>query len=257
MGQLQQFISLAISLVILYFVYRAYEYLGNLEKCNCAPHDSIEQLKWIELAYLVIYILGILANIVRLLFGTSLTQSFPVGVQFVYLIAMVGLFGYFLYNLYEYNRELKKSCNCSNQWQNMILNVQALYLGLPIIMAVLGYFLGFSTVPFLVMIAVIIVVIYLYEKFVVETGNWSETMKESMVSRLGIYDNMVMQPDLFSDVCTGKKTDADFSPHIGQPMQRYRQAKPCEAPAPEEGQILTPYSSHETIVRGYRKELVY
>jgi len=257
MGQLQEFISLAISLVILYFVYRAYEYLGNLESCNCAPLDSIEQLKWIELAYLVIYVLGIFGNVIRLLFGKSITETIPIGVQFIYMIAMLGLFGYFLYNLYEYNSQLNKGCKCSNQWQNMILNVQALYLGLPIIMAVLGYFLGFSTVPFLVMIAVIILVIYFYEKFVVETGKYSETMKESMVSRLGIYDNMVMQPDLFSDVCAGTTKVDDFSPHVGQPTQRYRQAKPCEAPAPKEGQILTPYSSHETVVRGYRKQQVY
>jgi hypothetical protein len=261
MGQLQQFISLAISLVILYFVYRAYDYLGNLESCNCAPKVYIERLKWTELAYLVVFLIGIIGTVLGLLFGIEL-NGIPVALALIYFIGILGLFVFFLYNLYQYIQQLNPSCDCSNQWQNMILYVQALYLGLPIIMMVLGYFLGFSSVPFLVMIAVIVLLIYFYEKFVVETGSSSQSMKESMISRLGIFDNMAMQPDLFSDVCTKNKAiyadaDADFSPNVGQPMQRYKQAKPCEAPVPKDGQILTPYATHETIVRGYRNELNY
>jgi len=255
MGQLQQFVSLFISIVILYFVYRAYDYLGNLEKCNCAPQVYIERLKWVEIAYLVVYLTGIIANVLSMLTGIEFVMNSTVA--FGYFICILGLYVYFVYNLYEYRQQLKPSCECSNQWQNNIMYVQALYLSLPILLLVLGYVLGFSSVPFLVLIAVIILVIYFYEKFLVETGKQKENIKESMLTRLGIYDNMVMQPDLFSDACNTRVDRVnDFSPKHGQPTQKYRQAKPCEAPAPKEGQIMTPYSTHETIVRGYRKNVL-
>jgi hypothetical protein len=248
---LQQFVSLMISIIILYFVYRAYDYLGNLESCECAPQVYVERLKWTEIAYLVIYVCGITVNVLGMLFGLKFGLNVPIA--FLYFIVILGLFTFFIYNVYEYSQQLDPSCECSNQWQNRIIYAQALYYMLPLVMMGLGYLMGFDNVPFLVLITVIILLTYFYEKFVIENG---VKKTESMVSRLGIFDNMVMQPNLFADVCNtpAKKTTAsDFSPWVGQPTQRYRQIKPCEVYAPKNGEIITPYSTHETIVRGYRK----
>ena len=37
-----------ITLIVGYFVYRAYVYLGNLDNCDCAPKKQVQNLKMIE-----------------------------------------------------------------------------------------------------------------------------------------------------------------------------------------------------------------
>ena len=256
-----------IALIVAYFIYRAYAYLGNLESCNCAPQSIVQNLKMIELYYLLIILAGIIFNIIYLIFNIDYTQlvtkyKYLVGFVIVYIISVFGFYFYYIYNVIEFKAQLNSRCGCANEWQNNIIYLHALYLSLPIILTIISSLFNFEiNIYVITLIIIFLVSIYLYEKYLISNGKISESMR----SMLGNYKDMVYEPVIYND--NGKPYDSNntsvtnpnfnnFSPSSAQPLQEYRQIKPDEYPEYKENEhnlLQTPLSIHEKIVLNYRK----
>jgi len=256
-----------IALIVAYFIYRAYAYLGNLESCQCAPQSIVQNLKMIELYYLLIILAGIIFNIIYLIFNIDYTElvtkyKYLVGFIIVYIISVFGFYFYYIYNVIEFKAKLNSNCSCANEWQNNIIYLHALYLSLPIILTILSALFKFEiNVSVITLIIILLVSIYLYEKYLINNGK----INESMTSMLGNYQDMVYEPAIYNN--NGKPYESkdgevintnynNFSPSSAQPLQEYRQIKPDEYPQYKENEynlLQTPLSTHEKIVLNYRK----
>jgi len=258
---------LFIALIIAYFIYRAYAYLGNLDKCNCAPTKIVENLKMIELYYLCILLAGVIFNIIYLIYNLNYTKLFSenrylVALVVLYVLSIFGFYLYYVYNVIEFKMQLDPNCACTNQWQNNIIYLHVLYLSLPIVLTILSALFKFKiNTSVITLVIVLLVSIYYYEQYLVNTGKTTE----SMMSMLGNYKDMVFEPKIYDD--NGVPFDpedsnknphyGDFSPRVGQPLQKYHQKRTKEYPEskPNMGDnIFAPLSTHESIVLEYRKK---
>ena len=264
---IHEFSLMFIALIVAYFIYRAYAYLGNLDNCKCAPKKIVNNLKMIELYYLIIILGGILFNVVYLIFNIDYTQLFTkykylVGFIVIYILSVFGVFLYYVYNVIEFKSKLDPKCACANQWQNDIIYLHVLYLSLPIILTILSALFKFKiNTSVVTLVIVALVAIYYYEQYIVSKGK----ITESMISMLGSYTKMVFEPTIYNneaqpfDVKNGAKNPdyGDFATYVAQPLQQYHQMHPDEYPASEPYMgdlIYTPLSTHESIMMEFRKQ---
>jgi len=257
-----------ITLIVGYFVYRAYVYLGNLDNCDCAPKKQVQHLKMIELYYLFIILAGLVFNVLYLIFNIDYSKFFSknnylVSVLLIYILSLIGVYFYYVYNVIEFKEKLNPTCQCSNKWQNNIIYIHVLYLSLPIVLTILSAFFNFKiNINVLTYFIIAIVCIYFYEDYLIKQG----TAKESMISMLGSYKDMVFEPKIYED--EGNPFDkssgvinpnyGNFAPSVGQPLQKYYQLKPEQYPAASaesSHMIQTPMSTHESLVFQYRAKM--
>ena len=86
-----------IALIVAYFIYRAYAYLGDLDSCKCAPQSIVQNLKMTELYYLMIILGGILFNMIYLVFNIDYSKliskyNYLVGFIILYVLSLVSVF---------------------------------------------------------------------------------------------------------------------------------------------------------------------
>lgn len=241
-----------------------------MESCKCAPQKAVENIRNIEMIYLVFILIGIFTKVVCLLSNCSIPKFITKGTSqytlpllfftFSYMFGMISIFALYVYNIYEFHNSLKSNCKCSNGWQNNILYVHALYMSVPILLLVLSVLYDFKVnTSLLVLVFIYIIGIYLYENYVIKKG----ITVESYVSILKDYQesNNVFVPNNYHETSELKPSivdDTKYSPNIAQPNQKYRQIKPEEYPTKDNSYgIQTPLSSHESIVNKLRKKLEY
>lgn len=266
----QEILFLSISFIILYFLYRAYIYLTELESCDCAPFKYVENLRNIELIYLVLIVIGIFMKIVYLMTNYDFVKkimnnssSFVTFCLVTYACFVSIVFVWYLYNIYEFNTNLKSTCECSNGWQNNILYVHALYMSMPIILGILSVLFDYKVnISLLVLIGIVIFGIFLYENYVIKSGITVETymgmLKDYQESNNVFFPKKIEENTLTRFETTSKMPDIDYSPKIAQPNQKYRQIHPDEYPQFEDSTgIHTPLSSHESIINQVRQKMVY
>lgn len=266
MGNIMHEISLLfVALIIAYFIYRAYAYLGNLDSCKCAPTKIVQNLKLIELYYLCIVLGGVIFNIIYLIYNLDYSKlfsknSYLVTLVVLYILSVFGFYLYYVYNVIEFKKQLDPKCECTNQWQNNIIYLHVLYLSLPIVLTILSALFKFKiNTSVITFVIIFVVAIYYFEQYLVNNGK----MTESMISMLGNYKKMVFEPTIYDDAGapfdeTQNPDYGDFSPHVGQPTQKYHQMRTEEYPAskPHMGdKIFAPLSTHESIVLEYRKKM--
>jgi len=259
---------LFMALIIAYFIYRAYAYLGNLDKCTCAPTKIVQHLKMIELYYLCIILGGVIFNIIYLIYNFNYAKlltknNYLVAIVVIYVLSVFAFYAYYVYNVIEFKMQLDPKCACANQWQNNIIYLHVLYLSLPIILTIMSALFKFKlNTSIITMIIVFVVAVYYYEQYLVNGGKTTE----SMISMLGNYKDMVFKPKIYDqDVVPFDAKDANenpdygnFSPRVGQPLQKYHQMRTNEYPdsKPNMGDnIFTPLSTHESIILDYRKKM--
>lgn len=153
------------SLFIIYFLYRAYTYLGDLKRCNCAPKLYASRLENLELIYIALYAIGIITaifstNLMKLvrMSGTLLTSIFVIALLVIYLL--------FIYNAYQFQDNLNETCGCALKWSRVVVYIQAIMYSIPLITILLGLIFGLSNIGLLILIIIAVVtdILYLQEK---------------------------------------------------------------------------------------------
>lgn len=265
---IQEIVFLFISFIIFYFLYRAYEYLSDLESCACAPTTSVKNLQHIEMIYLVIIACGILFKLLFLLTNLDLYKILEKNMHptisilvIAYVVVMFGIFFWYVYNIFEYNKALQASCACTNAWQNHILYIHALYMAAPILLTLIGLLNKFKVnTSLFVLIMIFVFIVYLYENFIVKTGRDKEAMSNMLLGNyedaMGVYDPTKYSSESTIDESLNKTTTETpiqkYLPQIAQPNQKYKQIRPDEYPQDTSVRIQAPLSSHENIVRKMR-----
>ena len=129
--------SIIVSLIIIYFLYAAYNYGNKLTSCNCAESvkSNITNIKYTEIFLIVMQVVGILINLLN--YNMNL-QYLPL--YTIYLIVMFIILVVFIYNIFVFVSKTN-SCYCTNTWQKYILYVQAVIYSISSLLIMLGVFI--------------------------------------------------------------------------------------------------------------------
>jgi len=129
--------SIILSVIIIYFLYAAYDYGNKLTSCNCAESakSNITNIKYTEIFLIVVQVVGILINILNYKMSLQYLHLYT-----IYLIVMFIILVVFIYNIYVFVSKTD-SCYCTNTWQKHILYVQAVVYSISSLLIMLGMFL--------------------------------------------------------------------------------------------------------------------
>ena len=127
------FVRIVISLIVLFFLYRAYTYLGSLDKCECISKVYPKHLLHAELFFITLSVIGIAISIVSNIYGKNIVVLPPAAMG-MFALVILSVYIYFIYNAFEFSKTVKESCDCSNKWQKDIIYIQAIYYSIPIIL---------------------------------------------------------------------------------------------------------------------------
>lgn len=134
MNKISFFFNLFFSLIVLCFMYYAYNYAKSLNNCKCVSFlkENIDDIKYTELFLIGMSVIGIIINILVHLFGINPMKGFSksslktFGIFMgIYGIILITILINFIYNVYEYGIKLPPDCDCADKWQRDILYVQA------------------------------------------------------------------------------------------------------------------------------------
>ena len=122
-------INIIISLVIIYFLYAAYQYGVDLANCKCVESvkENIYFIKNIEIILIAISLFGILGNILGSIYDKFIKKNMLKVLPFfiIYLITMFIILVFFVYNVYVFATNTG-NCECADQWQKNILYIQSI-----------------------------------------------------------------------------------------------------------------------------------
>jgi hypothetical protein len=138
-----QFLSMALSFLVLYYIYKTHGYLVSLDSCDCAPQLYSDRLKNIEVFYLFLSLGGILVNFLKFFFKDSeaiYKNYIKIVLSWILIVYIVHVV--FIYNTYMFYSNVKADCACSNSWEKEFIYVQAIIYGLPIFLVVFVLILG-------------------------------------------------------------------------------------------------------------------
>jgi len=142
------------SAFVLFFLYHAYSYVKGLDNCKCVSFlkNNIDNIKNIELFLIAIQVIGIVMNLIFYLFGFDIktfvkTNYKTMTVIFgIYLVVLLTILINFIYNVYDFGKQIPNDCDCADKWQRDILYIQAViysFSSLSIMFLLgLGFYMG-------------------------------------------------------------------------------------------------------------------
>lgn len=130
--------NLIVFLVVLYLIFRAYSYLGDLRNCGCAPQVSANRLHHLELFYIVLLVIGFVArlNATTLLKLAKSAGKYAMG---LFTLVIFAAFAAFVYYAHVFAHDLSSSCDCAKRIERYIVYVQAVYYFVPIALLMLSF----------------------------------------------------------------------------------------------------------------------
>ena len=132
-----KFLSIGLSILVLYYIYKTHEYLVSLDSCDCAPKLYSDRLKNIELFYLFLSLGGIVMNLFSMFFKhTETIYKNYIKVLLSWIVIVYIVHSIFVYNTYMFYSNVKSDCACSNSWEKEFIYIQAIIYGLPIFMVI-------------------------------------------------------------------------------------------------------------------------
>ena len=172
------------SIFIIYFLYRAYTYLGDLKSCACSPNLYANRLKTLESIYIALYGLGI----VTALFSTTLMKLIRMNgkiITSIFLVALLTVYLLFIYNVYEFQNNLDSKCGCAIKWSRIIIYVQAILYAIPLLFLLLGVIFGLSNLGILIVIviSVLVDIFYFQKKIVPPSTSTIPVLSKSELSK--------------------------------------------------------------------------
>jgi hypothetical protein len=161
------------SAIVLYFIYRAYNYLNSLGECSCVDYKNIPIIKNLELLYIILILIGLALNAYALFTKQpvfNITKYF--GVAVIYLVILAITYIVFIYNVYQLWMSNPEKCSCANKWPLDIIYIQAIWYLIPYLVILFGLIYGLGSIA--IFIIVIIAGIY---------AIWAYNYKPSVVKQ--------------------------------------------------------------------------
>jgi len=138
-------INFVISLVILIYIYLAYNYLSNLKSCKCVEGKYVGKVKVAEGLLMGIVLFWIIVS----LWMTNNIQNMSRNeiTILLYLAGAVGIFTflvyiYFCYYVRKMMKSLKSSCVCAMKWQRWLVWIQYGFFLYEIALVIISVLIG-------------------------------------------------------------------------------------------------------------------
>jgi hypothetical protein len=102
-------------LVILIYIYLAYNYLSNLKSCSCVEGDYVDNVKTSEGFIMAVLLFWIFTNLTK--------QENPIFSGALSVILFLSYI-YFCYYVYQMNMSITPQCLCAMKWQHWLIDIQ-------------------------------------------------------------------------------------------------------------------------------------
>ena len=159
-----------LGIVILLFVYM---YLERLKTCKCVKDVYVTRLKYLE-GFMIV------TSVIIFIFATLTSHhyinlfkshaSIILKLFVLYIIIMILLQAYFVYNAYKFSSTMEKPCDCADKWPKYYIYLQS-------IMAVITVL--FSTIFAVIVITKKIPINDIGEKAVSQMGKAVDSIRRS------------------------------------------------------------------------------
>lgn len=104
-----------LTLVILIYIYLAYNYISNLKSCSCVEGKYVDNVKTSEGFIMAVLLFWIFTNLTK--------QKNPIFSGALSVILFLSYI-YFCYYVYQMNRSMAPQCLCAMKWQHWLINIQ-------------------------------------------------------------------------------------------------------------------------------------
>jgi len=104
-----------LTLVILIYIYLAYNYLSNLKSCSCVEGDYVDNVKTSEGFIMAVLLFWIFTNLTK-----QKNPIFSAALSVILFLSYI----YFCYYVYQMNRSMTPQCLCAMKWQHWLIDIQ-------------------------------------------------------------------------------------------------------------------------------------
>jgi len=134
--------TIIMSAVTIILIYCIYNYLRGLENCECVNQQLVDRIKNIELLLLasltISLVMGIFYNHQKLV-ALFITNPSIVYLVVLYILAILGIESYLVYEVYKLRQSLPKNCECADKWQLNLLYVQCVWYAVAIALIIFSF----------------------------------------------------------------------------------------------------------------------
>ena len=107
--------NIILTIVILIYLYLAYNYLSNLQSCSCVEGKYVDNVKTAE---------GFILSVLLFWIFTNLTKRpnplFSGALSVILFLSYI----YFCYYVYQMNKSITPQCLCAMKWQHWLIDIQ-------------------------------------------------------------------------------------------------------------------------------------
>jgi hypothetical protein len=132
------------TIIIIFFLVRAYLYTIDLGSCSCFYDKNLKNIENIEYLLILLSIFNLAVSFLLSFAKIDIKSWIMKHLKFimafgsVYVLFMLGLFAYFIYLINEFRNYINPKCECSYKWERYILYIQALYYTFFFFMLIFG-----------------------------------------------------------------------------------------------------------------------
>lgn len=110
-----KFQNAILTIIVLIYIYLAYNYLSNLKSCSCVEGKYVDNVKTAE---------GfIMAVLLFWIFTKLLKRSNPIFSGALSVLLFLSYL-YFCYYVYKMNMSITSQCLCAMTWQRWLIDIQ-------------------------------------------------------------------------------------------------------------------------------------
>jgi hypothetical protein len=134
--------NIIMSVITIILIYCIYNYLRGLENCECVNQQLVDRIKNIELLLLVSLTLSL---IIGIFYGHSKLVALFINIPIImyvavlYLLFIIGIESYLVYEVYKLRQSLPKKCECADKWQLNLLYVQCVWYAVAIALIIFSF----------------------------------------------------------------------------------------------------------------------
>jgi hypothetical protein len=120
-------INLIVFIMVLIYIYLAYNYLANLKSCKCVNGKYVENVKNAEALLMIVVLIWIIMSI---WYTNNINKLTKTDIKvLMFLSAALGIFTfllyiYFCYYVHKMQKTIESTCVCAMKWQRWLVYVQ-------------------------------------------------------------------------------------------------------------------------------------
>jgi hypothetical protein len=128
---------LIVTLISIAYISSIIYYLNSLKLCKCFEEKNNNNYSNLTFLIIIEYIILIMNIILFLgsIYLFSILNNVPSGgaknkniLFYIWFLVYLGIYGYFIYNVYKINQNIDLKCDCAKSWLRYLLYIQTVLL---------------------------------------------------------------------------------------------------------------------------------